>query len=172
MTRLSAFQAGLAESLPLARELPARDYRRIKAGTRDLLEACGNARAAALHTRLQQPRLDACASDAQPRDFLPADVVADLEAACGRPVLTAALAELAGCALVPLPAWRAAVSGLDALVAAARETSEAVAAGWAAHSDGVVTPAERETLKRELRDAVAALLALDARLDDDGEEAT
>lgn len=166
MTRLSAFQAGLGESPALARELPARDYLLIKRASRALLEASGNARMAAAHTRLQQPRLDACASEEQPRDYLPADVVADLEAACGRPVVTAALAELSGCALVPLPAFREAESDMEALVTAARESTEAVAAAWAALSDGVVTPAERRTLRREVREAVAALMALDARLED------
>ncbi len=159
----STFQDGIGESsLWVARELPKRDYLKLKAAIRDLIDACGGARRAAEHTRIEQPQLDRYAALDKPREFMPADVVADLEALCGKPYVTEALAEIQGFGLEALPNTSRSVVDIEVLVTVAKETTEAVAAGWAARSKGQLNAADRTSLHREIREAMDALRTFDA----------
>ncbi|MDB5597408.1 MAG: hypothetical protein JWM36_4369 [Hyphomicrobiales bacterium] len=83
-----------------ARQLPSADYARLKAAFRDLVEASGGVNRAARVTRVNAPRISSCGS-AQKPDFAALDVIADLEAECGQPIVSAMLADLAGFVLVP-----------------------------------------------------------------------
>ncbi|MBS7789255.1 hypothetical protein KTR66_04580 [Roseococcus sp. SDR] len=86
--------------------------------------------------------------------FVPVDVVADLEAVLGEPLVTADLARRAGCILLPVP------SEGDGLLARhiarlADEASHVFSAyGHAIANDGKVDPSEAEKLERELADVV------------------
>ena len=61
---------------------------------RALITACGGPSAAADVCRLAKSRLSEIQDPNAPTDaFMPADVIADLEAYCGRPIYSAALAE-------------------------------------------------------------------------------
>lgn len=81
-------------------------YKRLKGITHKLIKACGGLEAAAEETRAGKSSL---ANYADSRDhtaaasmFAPIDVIADLEAAVGAPLVTKELARLAGYDLIPL----------------------------------------------------------------------
>lgn len=75
-------------------------YQAIKAATRRLIRACGGLEDAADETRVSAQTL--CLYQSPNRsEYVPADVVADLEQVCGDPVVTRALAKAAGYDLVP-----------------------------------------------------------------------
>jgi len=85
-----------------ARYLPARDYFGLKAASRALVEHNGGATDAAAITRADQPNISRQVGNDMDR-FLAIDCVADLEAACGEPIVTRKLAEFADCLLIPVP---------------------------------------------------------------------
>lgn len=158
----SGFQTNDPESSWVARELPKRDYLKLKAAIRDLLDACGGARRAAEHTRIKQPQLDRYADLTKADEFMPADVVADLEAVCGKPYVTEALAEIQAFALEASPDYARGITDIEALLAAATKTTAAIAEAWAARADGEVTATERLAVHRGVREAMDTLRAVDA----------
>jgi len=63
---------------------------------RELIDACGGLDEAVGACRLQKSRLSECQNPDRPPDqpaYLPADVIADLEAYCGKPLYSRVLAE-------------------------------------------------------------------------------
>ena len=78
-------------------------YLLIKAATRKLIKFNGGLEAAATSTRVQRASLQRYGSVDNMEQFIPVDVVADLEAESGRFVVTKALARAAGFFLVPMP---------------------------------------------------------------------
>lgn len=88
--------------------------------------------------------------NANGESFMPADVIADLELACGKPIYSRALFEA-----------RPETSEARDLVAEACEAAEGVSdlqrAIRLAASDGVITPAERTRLERRHAEATADL---------------
>lgn len=147
-----------------ARELPARDYERLKLATVDLVSGCGGTRRAELHTRVSHQQLGSYLSEEERcrETFMPIDVVADLEAEAvsrgRRPLLTEMLADLSGFILVAKPEVGSAPSDEEALLRVARETTEALSEGWAAKADGAVTAEERVRVMRQVREAIVALV--------------
>lgn len=99
---------------------------------------------------------------------VPLDVAVDVDAynveRGGEPWLIRAAADLLGFMLVRAPSALAASDDVTGLLAAAKETTEAVAAGWSARSDGVYSPAEVADLEIQIDQAVVALLALKAAI--------
>lgn len=85
-----------------ARTMPASVYARIKTATKRLIKEHGTADSAAMDTRVSESQVVKYQNPHQP-DFMPADVIADLEHVAGAPHLTRLLAELSGYALVKLP---------------------------------------------------------------------
>lgn len=69
-----------------------------------------------------------------------------------------------GCALAELPAASSVGNDLALAIALQRETSEAVSSLLAAIADGAITRIEATPARREVRGAIAALLAVDAVL--------
>lgn len=153
-----------------ARELPRRDYDRLKLGTVDLVDVCGGARRAEQHTRVSHQQLGSYLSSDEKftGTFMPIDIVADLEADAAarghRPLVTEILAELAGYRLIRMPQVLAAETDEQGLLKVAKETTEAIATGWAARADGRVTEAERAEEITQIDEAVVALLELRERL--------
>jgi hypothetical protein len=152
-----------------ARLLPARDYAAIAAATRDLLAACGGGRRAASLTRADEPRLSRYGDRHCHDRWAPVDVIADLEADAGEPIVTRALAALSGHALVPVRAEGAALPAradwIGQLATVAREGGDVVGAlGEALADDGEVDAAEASRLRREVREQMDALAVLDALL--------
>lgn len=77
------------------------EHRALRTLTRVLVERLGGLDAAAACTRVNRSRLAEYYAP-QGDAFIPADVLADLEAVAEAPLVTAELARLAGCALLPL----------------------------------------------------------------------
>lgn len=68
---------------------------KLKTATRLLVAACGNGEGAATATRVSRQMLDRYREPSLV-EHAPIDVIADLETACGNPIVTRALCELAG----------------------------------------------------------------------------
>lgn len=131
-----------APSEPVARQLPAAAYLRLKAAFRKLVNLCGGLEAAAAETRVGKSALHEY-GQVEHASFPPADVVADLEAFAGRSPVTEALKALAAEGAVPTAPRRmtaadaigAASDSLSAVGAFARNLADAA-------GDGEITPAE------------------------------
>jgi hypothetical protein len=146
-----------------ARQLPATDYAGLKAATRQQIATNGGPVEAARSTRVGHQDLSRYGSLAEDHDerFIPADVIADLEAECGQPIITRKLAELSGHLLVPVP--RVALSGtfLGAITAATlKETSDVFVALGDSLGDGQISTGDAERINREIDEAMAKLAAL------------
>lgn len=79
------------------------------------------------------------------------------------------LAELVGCKLVSVPRTGVATTEVSALLHIAKESTEVLSTGWAALADGELDDKERREWRKQIGDAVEALLELDARLEGDGQ---
>ena len=144
------------------RDIPLH-HRSLKALTRVLVTACGGLDASAACVRVGRSQL-ANYHDMQSDQFAPVDVVAELEAVAGEPVVTAELARRAGCLLVPIPAEGDGLLAKD-MAALCREFSEACGAyAEAMGDDGRVDVAEAERIARELGDVVRIASAALAHL--------
>lgn len=145
------------------RQLPANDYAAIKAATRQLIAHAGGAVAASAVTRGGHQNIGRYGS-AQPDDgerFMPADVVADLESECGQPVLTRALAKLAGHILVPEPRVARSGTALGSITGKAlKETSDVFVALGEGLGDGAICAADAARIDAEIDEAIVKLLAL------------
>ena len=146
------------------RTLQPAAYRRLKLGTRQLNGACDGLEAAAV-TRVSHAALSDCASENRPDRYAAIDVIADLEAVAGTPIVTRVLAALAGYELRSTAQSRdeEAVRSLHRHdVAVARADGAFAAAEYDAIADGRLTPAElRALIERE----EATIAAHRARLD-------
>lgn len=146
------------------------DRQALKRATRALVRAVGGQEAAVGFTRLKRHQafsdFASCAPDHAER-FMPADIIADLEGVTagtpGHPAVTRELARQAGFALVPLPRARGGGRPMaDHLAEVIRESAEVtmtLALDLRAPA-GVL----RERLRREVAEAVQALIDLDAAL--------
>ncbi len=156
------------------RQLPANDYALLKAATRKLISHAGGAVAAAAVTRGGHQNIGRYGS-AQPDDgerFMPADVIADLESECGQPVLTRALAKLAGFLLVPEPRGGQAGTALGMITARAlKEISDVFVALAEAQGDGKLCAADAARIDAEIEEAIIKLLALRFQVQADAEGA-
>jgi len=149
-----------------ARYLPLRDYLTLKAAVRRLVRICGGPHAAAAITRSDTSRLSRFGAPSEAMQA-PVDVIADLEAEAGAPLVTRALADLSGYLLVPVPAAAAGEIGPGELGALAKEAGEAISRlGEALAGDGRVSAAEirRLNLRSEIRDALEILARIDESL--------
>lgn len=145
------------------RQLPANDYAAIKAATRKLVSHAGGPVAASAVTRGGHQNIgrygSAQADDAE--RFMPADVIADLESECGQPVLTRALAKLAGHLLVPEPRVVRSGTALGLITAKAlKETSDVFVALGDGLGDGRLCAADAARIETEIEEAIIKLMAL------------
>jgi hypothetical protein len=134
------------------RDVPEQ-HRSLKTLFRALLARCGGLDAAASCVRVGRSQL-ANYTDMHSDQFAPLDVVAELEAVAGEPLVTAELARRASHLLVP------AVADCDGPLAAsmahlAREMGEVFAAyATAMGNDGRVSAVEADQIERELGDVI------------------
>jgi hypothetical protein len=144
------------------RFLPKRDYDRLADATHRLVnheKVGGPSRAASEYTRSDPARLSRYGSRHE-RMRAPVDIIADLEAAAGEPVVTTILADLQGFHLVPKCGAGQSVDFTRHLGAVAKETGEAVSALAVAIADGEVTPQEAQDCIAEAEDAQRRLACL------------
>jgi hypothetical protein len=127
----------------------------LKTATKALIARLGGLAAAASVCRLEVSRLAECQGVNHPGALLPVDVVAQLEAVAEAVPVTAALARLGGCVLVPVEPMGA--GALPELLARLGATVGGVfAASAEALADGHVDEAERVRLAAELSEMLAA----------------
>ena len=94
---------------------------------------------------------------------LPVAILAGLPSEVRRPLIEQ-LAELEGCRLAEVPDLADVAGDVRTCGAAAKECGEVVTAYGEALADGHLTAREAEGVRREIREAIAVLLAADARL--------
>jgi hypothetical protein len=82
---------------------PARRFGTLKEATRRLIEACGGLDGAAESCRVGRSCLSDNQNEERHESYLAADCIAQLEAACGRPIVTEHLASRHRGVLVTLP---------------------------------------------------------------------
>lgn len=126
----------------------------LKLKTRQLIRACGGleeaSRACAVECRpYSVPHLSRCQNAEQP-DFLPIDIVLCLEAYCGQPVVTAAMAQAR-------PAGDAVGCLRDEVTDFIERGGDLSRAVRAAFGDGVIDPREGAEIGLMLDDAFADL---------------
>lgn len=153
----------------LARPHREADYLALKGATRRLVEACGGVESAAAVTRTG---FQVLSKYGLPKEavFVPVDVVADLEADAGEPLVTRALAALAGHVLVPLPRGEPGKGRWYRHISEVAQDAAAVVQrlGEALEDDGDVsrTEARALALREHVRHAIAELATLDQALAD------
>lgn len=147
-----------------ARQLPARDYLALKAATRDLTDTAGGVTRAGNISRVGAPLLSRYGSP-QESTFAPIDVIADLEAEVGDPVVTRELASLSGFDLVARPAPGASLPLTERFVKMLKENGDVEQAISRAIAAGEITAAEKNRLRVEIKEAMAQLSSLMADLD-------
>lgn len=140
------------------RFLPLRDYERLKSAWRDLVKACGGLDRVAEITRAKnKSHASEYGAPHCLERFPPLDVIADLEADCGTPIVTRILADMLGFDIAAREA-KPASQPLRALMARMiKETGEATSQ-WMEHEQDV------EGLVRELRDVMDCCATLIATL--------
>lgn len=140
----------------------------LKAATRRLVSECGGQESAALIEGMPITRhqsFSEAGSPAHPDRMLRVDVAVLLEADCGKPLVTAAMAKANGYALVSLHRVLAGRDPLGRITAQAmKETSEVFVRLGQALDDGVLSSAEGAHLDREIDEAIDKLLALKAQV--------
>lgn len=131
------------------------DKAALKAATRRLLDAAGGLVSASMACRAGKTSLGRFGS-VNDEQFMPADVIADLEADIGEPVVTRELARLAGYKLVPIRADQSSPPDDPALMATriVRELGEYAAAVEAMDADGRRDVHELEACRDAMDDVV------------------
>lgn len=129
-----------------ARQLPLRDYLALKRATGLLVGEAGTLRALAAQCGRKRWQVfsDWC-DESQMDRFAPLDVIADLEALHGRPVIARALAALSNCTVVSLPDARSSLPGI-CLGALARSTGKLIGGMAEALADQTIDGEERAQL--------------------------
>lgn len=150
-----------------ARTLPQSAYLGLKAAARLLGKGLGGLEAAATCTNVTYQTLGRY-QNVNDASFMPVDVVADLEAEAGDPIVTRALAGLSGFLLVKRPSVTSGRDWVRHLGGLSKECGEAISRlAEALADDGIVTADESKRLRMraELRDAMERMAALDLALE-------
>jgi hypothetical protein len=132
----------------IGRQLSQTEYLRLKARTRELIAQAGGQNICADRTRVSHTSLSRYGLPQHPADFMPLDIIADLEAECGEPIIARELAALTGHVLV-LPQdgsteygdWSTHLSSLS------RQSGELFAELVNALADGRIDAREAATLR-------------------------
>lgn len=147
-----------------ARQLPSREYFAVKAAFAELVELLGGPTRAEKHTRVDAGRLSRyCA----PRDPLypPVDVVMDLEAQAGEPIVSRVMADIAGFALVTKAEARPAPDYVKHLGEVGEDAGGVLAALSGAISGGV-NDKEAAAILPKVREAATTMAALETALEE------
>jgi hypothetical protein len=146
-----------------ARYLSKREYDRLKAAFRELVRAVGGPNAAERITRVshqQIVRYGSMATDFADV-FAPIDVISDLEAECGNPIVSRELAEMAQHMVVPMPVLPGSTCRIDILTANAVSRFGTMLTELAeARADGKISAAEANELDPMIDDLISKLVKL------------
>ncbi|MBU2533306.1 MAG: hypothetical protein KKB37_11235 [Alphaproteobacteria bacterium] len=152
-----------------ARLHSGRVYNALKARFRLLVDTCGGPNSAERISRISQQQISRCGSvdEEHANRFAPIDEIADLEAHCGKPVVTEYLAELSGYVLVRVPDAAAtdAVGLVSRVSEMLREVSDVSGGVADALRDNRVTRREAKGVHKEVREAIQKLVEIDREVD-------
>lgn len=144
------------------RNLLGDDHLVLKAAYRSLLKAAGGPTYAAQEiTRTDPARLSRYGNPNE-QMFAPIDVIRDLEAHVGEPIVSRVMADLVGFVMVPKRAATKSVDFDQHLACIAKELSDLVGGIAQAKADGTITPAEIEAIKTQIREGYEALANFEA----------
>lgn len=151
---------------PRNRVKAAGDYLRLKAATRRLVDEAGGQESAASITRISSHATVGRYCRTQDTEFAPIDVIADWEADTGNPLVTRALADLAGLIVIPKPSVEGDPVWVARLGALAKEAGEAIARVGEALGDGTITAEEskRLSLREQMSDVLRVAAEMEAAL--------
>ncbi|WP_319498045.1 phage regulatory CII family protein [uncultured Cohaesibacter sp.] len=150
----------------IARQYAAEFYLRIRRRCRELTKKSGGVECAAELTRVSPAQI-ARYGQPQGADWMPVDVVADLEKDIGEPVVTRTLALALGFELVRLPEGRWEGDINQQLAAMLREMGDVVQkVGQALADDGCISQdeARRLRLRKELADLLQVAVGMDVAI--------
>jgi hypothetical protein len=147
------------------RNLLGDDHLALKAAYRTLLKLAGGpVHASQEITRADPGRLSRYGNPSEPM-FAPLDVIRDLEADLGEPIVTRALADQSGHVLVRKRPATKSVDFDQHLACIAKELSDLVSGIAQAKADGTITPSEVEAIRVQIREGYEALANCEADLD-------
>lgn len=129
------------------RQLPEKEYLRLKAATRRLVRMCGGIVAAAETTRVDKGRMSRYC-DAKEDLFAPIDVIADLEAEVNEPIVSSLINDMCSESRVPRQPTD---PGLH-LHKLTKELGDVAGAVLEAQKDGRYSINELETIHKEMED--------------------
>lgn len=133
-----------------------------------LIAAVGGQEAAAGFCRVGQSKLSDYGNVNRPDAYPAIDVVIDLEAVtrgqAGAPHVTRYLARRAGFSLVPLPGAKPAGRSWNEHIAVTAKEAGDITSKLALAIDGGVSPREARELRREVAEALQAMVDLDTAL--------
>ena len=138
------------------RQIPQRDADALKAASHLLVERAGSVARAAQLTATSHSRLSEAASPWHDNRWLSLIHIADLECVAGEPMITRALADMAGYDLVPKASGRA-EDMHQHLAHIVTEMSDVSSQLSVAMTDGQMTVKEARQLKQEAQEAVERL---------------
>lgn len=147
-----------------ARELSRAEYDALKDATHELVEGLHGPKAIVADkvTRTDASRLSRYGSRYEAM-FAPIDVIADLESRLGRPIVTAILADLIGCVLVPKGDPRIQPDLSMTVGTVAKETGEATFECAKLITDQ--SPQQIARTRKELREAHEAISGAERQID-------
>jgi hypothetical protein len=132
-------------------------FHRVKAATRDLVKACGGVERAGELANVSKSEVSRWQS-AGGEDVISLPAALALEAECGMPFVTAAMADLHGRRLSDPEGGEVSAAAVFARHAeTVRAAAEVVAAGAIAQADGKLSPSEAEVLDRAYSELERAL---------------
>lgn len=150
----------------MAQQLAATDYKALRSATRRLIDLAGGGSSAQYITRVQPGQLSeygaANPNPNRPVQFIPIDVVLDLESDTDSPTVTREMARLQGYELVRMPDRAAAAGICDPMKAHGEHT---VLIGRAAEV-AIAMDADKRRTVNELTDYEAALVKARDKLDE------
>jgi hypothetical protein len=148
-----------------ARRLRQSAYEAVKIAGKIAVEKLGGVTLAATLTRALQPHLSKAISTNWPDSFMCVDQVLDFEDLLGEPIITRVMADRLGYDLVPREARRTDESLSHLLADVVRQCADVPARGFDLMG---ARPCEqnRETLRKEIREALESLETLYTSLDE------
>lgn len=146
------------------RTLPRTDYQQIKWAFRQAVKTAGGPKLFAATTRGTPSHISEWGSPDHMDRWPPADVIADVDAEAGDPIVARTLADLAGCDLIPREA-KATGTDCEQFAAIAREAGEALEVFAKALGNGKVDGFEIPAIRKALHELMDKVHAVDAALD-------
>lgn len=145
----------MAAMIPTVRQLPERDYLGLKKRWRELVKLCGGPADAVRLTRGSESRVSEAGAPDKMDRFPALDQIADLEADCGKPVVTEMLADLLGYNLVPREGLKGTVTVADAAVNLVKQIAAFQVMKAEAEADGKLTKDERAHIEASLQHLIS-----------------